>query len=394
MGFVKITGKLSCPDCNSDFKNRHGFHVHQKGVIYGEDGKVDCSKPVTGGHFTDGPDGTGGDQRHGPLNGKNSHNGALGNVQEYNGMIDVHIEAEKISLDPLDFFHYIGGRSLNMHRNDDELDGRTDQAGGSGSRIGCCTISKPIHHCEERHATCDMVGVAQGTVDITETVCKDDSWMHFGGSFHCAGCHYGDHGFHVHQGRKVQNDDGKANCDPVNTLGHFSDGPDGAMMGGTRFHGDIMDEMRHFGDLGNIKKCPLTHDFNIDIDDPLIDGMTLDPHSEHYIGGRTMVLHAKNDVGFVDGKPMTFTGDAGGRIACCKISGKGNGGGGNNPGPSGWCGINNLNKYFGVGSEYVFNCKEGKSKCAIKCKDGKKKCSPKKMKCKNGKPNISRVSGC
>ena len=89
-------------------------------------------------------------------------------------------------------------------------------------------------------------------------------------------------------------------------------------------------------------------------------------------------------------KLLTYTGGSGPRIACCEI--KANGGGG--PSPSGWCGIDNLNKYFGVGNEYVFNCNPNKSKCAIKCRDGKKKCSPKKMKCKNGKPSISRVSGC
>ena len=61
---------------------------------YGPSTGYDCSKTQTGGHFFSG------DQVHGPLNGKNSHNGAMGNIIESNGHISVYVENEKISLDP------------------------------------------------------------------------------------------------------------------------------------------------------------------------------------------------------------------------------------------------------------------------------------------------------
>merc|ERR1719357_1452921 len=53
---------------------------------------------------------------------------------------------------------------------------------------------------------------------------------------------------------------------------------------------------------------------------------------------------------------------------------------------SGFCGIDNLNAHFGVGSNYVFNCDPNKSKCKPSCAGGGKT-SPKKLKCKNGKLN-------
>lgn len=145
--YVKLTGDLSCPNCDSNmkvkfskknpknfqkfsrknsknfqkfskkisknfqkfskiiiifFKNKHGFHVHQKQTAfykhndahYGPNTGNDCSKAQTGGHFFSG------DQVHGPLNGKNSHNGAMGNIIDDNGHISVYVENEKISLDP------------------------------------------------------------------------------------------------------------------------------------------------------------------------------------------------------------------------------------------------------------------------------------------------------
>jgi hypothetical protein len=58
-----------------------------------------------------------------------------------------------------------------------------------------------------------------------------------------------------------------------------------------------------------------------------------------------------------------------------------------------FCGIEDLNAHFGVGNNYVFNCDPNKSKCKPSCAGGGKT-SPKKLKCKNGKLNTSRISGC
>ena len=100
---------------------------------------------------------------------------------------------------------------------------------------------------KERHATCDMKGVASGTIDITEVYCKDNhSWIHFGGDVSCPDCHDGEHGFHVHQGKTIYDANGNVNCAPDQTMGHFSNGDDNGMSpNGTLQHGHHDDPNRH-----------------------------------------------------------------------------------------------------------------------------------------------------
>ena len=100
---------------------------------------------------------------------------------------------------------------------------------------------------KERHATCDMKGVASGTIDITEVYCKDNhSWIHFGGDVSCPDCHDGEHGFHVHQGKTIYDANGNVNCAPDQTMGHFSNGDDNGMSpNGTLQHGHHDDPNRN-----------------------------------------------------------------------------------------------------------------------------------------------------
>jgi hypothetical protein len=58
-----------------------------------------------------------------------------------------------------------------------------------------------------------------------------------------------------------------------------------------------------------------------------------------------------------------------------------------------FCGIQDLNAHFGVGNNYIFDCEATKGKCKPSCAGGGRM-SPKKLKCKNGKLNTNRVSGC
>ena len=140
--------------------------------------------------------------------------------------------------------HFIGGRSLSMHADRDDL--TSVALGSAGARIGCCNITPAKHFCKERHASCDMKGVASGTVDITEVYCKDGhSWMHFGGEVSCPDCHDGQHGFHVHQGKTIYDSNKNVSCSSVQTMGHFSNGPDNGMTGGSLQHGHHDDPNRH-----------------------------------------------------------------------------------------------------------------------------------------------------
>ena len=135
-----------------------------------------------------------------------------------------------------------------MHKNRD--DQGTLNLGNAGARIGCCNITPAKHFCKERHATCDMRGVASGTVEITEVYCKDNhSWMHFGGDISCPTCHNGEHGFHVHQGRTIFDSDGRVNCASSNTASHFSNGPDNGTKDGTLMHGHH-DDPNRYGYIG------------------------------------------------------------------------------------------------------------------------------------------------
>ena len=61
--------------------------------------------------------------------------------------------------------------------------------------------------------------------------------------------------------------------------------------------------------------------------------------------------------------------------------------------PGAWCGVGDLNAYFGVGSQYKFSCKAGSKKCKVKCSGGGKP-NPKKLKCSGGKLKTSHMSGC
>ncbi|KAJ7385691.1 Superoxide dismutase [Cu-Zn] [Desmophyllum pertusum] len=106
----------------------------------------------------------------------------------------------------------------------------------------------------------------------------------------------GKHGFHVHQ---------------------FGDGTSGCTSAGPHFnptgktHGGPTDEVRHYGDLGNITAGD-NGVATIDITDKLVSIVGKDS-----VVGRTIVVHAKvDDLGKGGDEESLKTGNAGARQAC------------------------------------------------------------------------------
>ena len=97
----------------------------------------------------------------------------------------------------------------------------------------------------------------------------------------------GKHGFHIHEFGDLRSDDG------TSAGGHYN--PEGHQ------HGGPSDAERHVGDLGNI---------TADQTGKAIIKMTVKGLQVHFILGRGLVVHAKED----DLKTQP-TGDAGGRVA-------------------------------------------------------------------------------
>ena len=97
----------------------------------------------------------------------------------------------------------------------------------------------------------------------------------------------GKHGFHIHEFGDLRSDDGTSAGGHYNPEGHPHGGPD--------------DTKRHVGDLGNI---------TADESGKATIKMTVKGLQVHFILGRGLVVHAKED----DLKTQP-TGDAGGRVA-------------------------------------------------------------------------------
>ena len=139
-------------------------------------------------------------------------------------------------------------------------------------------------------AVCKLEGDVQGVIRFVQ----EGSKCHISGKV--TGLQPGLHGFHVHQYGDRTN-----GC--TSTGGHWN--PKGLE------HGGPADDVRHFGDLGNI-----TADSDgtavVEITDSYV---TLT--GEYSVIGRAIVVHADEDDlgrgGFPDSKT---TGHAGGRLAC------------------------------------------------------------------------------
>ncbi|CAG8730808.1 1160_t:CDS:2 [Dentiscutata erythropus] len=105
----------------------------------------------------------------------------------------------------------------------------------------------------------------------------------------------GEHGFHIHE---------------------FGDNTNGCTSAGPHYnpfnktHGSKDDEIRHVGDLGNVKAV------NCAVKEQITDcKITLE--GEHTIVGRTVVVHeGKDDLGKGGHELSLTTGNAGGRLAC------------------------------------------------------------------------------
>ena len=105
-------------------KGKHGFHIHEFG---------DCSAPdgtSAGGHFN--PEG----KTHGAPMDMTRHMGDMGNVEA-----DESGKAHMEYTDPmmtLEGSHSIIGRSIILHKNEDDL--KTQPTGNAGPRIACGVI--------------------------------------------------------------------------------------------------------------------------------------------------------------------------------------------------------------------------------------------------------------
>ena len=115
-GYVQISGSIK-----GLTPGAHGFHVHQFGDLRAPDGAS------AGAHFD-----PAGHKHCGPGD-KERHIGDLGNVQAYNeGVAKVSMKAEGLRL------HFIVGRSLVVHAEEDDL--KTQPSGNSGPRVGVGVI--------------------------------------------------------------------------------------------------------------------------------------------------------------------------------------------------------------------------------------------------------------
>lgn len=108
-----------------------------------------------------------------------------------------------------------------------------------------------------------------------------------------------EHGFHIHEFGDCSASDG------TSAGGHYN--PEGMN------HGDIVDEQRHVGDLGNIKADKKgVAKINLEVTDMSVSS------GKNPILGRGLIVHARPD-----DKVSQPTGGAGGRIACGVIGAQG-----------------------------------------------------------------------
>lgn len=110
---------------------KHGFHVHQYGVLSPGD---DCVS--TGGHYN--PKG----HDHAAPNKNKRHVGDLGNVQAANGVVETTITDKVVRLRGS---KTVLGRAIVIHDGEDDLglggDEGSKKTGNAGSRVACCTIA-------------------------------------------------------------------------------------------------------------------------------------------------------------------------------------------------------------------------------------------------------------
>ncbi|MEX2140520.1 MAG: superoxide dismutase family protein [Pirellulales bacterium] len=141
------------------------------------------------------------------------------------------------------------------------------------------------HHPLPQNAVCVLMPTkdqeVQGTVMFTQ---RGGSTQIIG---EVRGLTPGKHGFHIHEFGDLRSDDG------TSAGGHYN--PEGHP------HGGLDDAKRHVGDLGNI---------TADQSGNAMIKMTVKGLQVHFILGRGLVVHAKED----DLKTQP-TGDAGGRVA-------------------------------------------------------------------------------
>jgi Cu-Zn family superoxide dismutase len=125
VSFTRVDGGIHVvADLQGLSKGKHGFHIHEFG---------DCSAPdgtSAGGHFN--PEG----KTHASPAEMDRHMGDMGNIEAD--------EAGKARLDyidrmmTLDGEHSIIGRSVILHKNEDDL--KTQPTGNAGPRIACGVI--------------------------------------------------------------------------------------------------------------------------------------------------------------------------------------------------------------------------------------------------------------
>jgi Cu-Zn family superoxide dismutase len=121
---LTATGVKIIADLEGLSKGKHGFHIHECGDCSAVDGTS------AGGHFN--PEG----KNHGAPMDMMSHAGDLGNI-----VADDSGKAHLEYVDPMITFegdHSIIGRSLIIHKNEDDL--KTQPTGNAGARVACGVI--------------------------------------------------------------------------------------------------------------------------------------------------------------------------------------------------------------------------------------------------------------
>ena len=105
-------------------KGKHGIHIHEKGDCSAVDGSS------AGGHFN--PEG----KSHGSPSDSIRHVGDLGNIEaDANGKAHLEYIDKIITLEGK---HSIIGRSVIIHKNEDDL--KTQPTGNAGGRVACGVI--------------------------------------------------------------------------------------------------------------------------------------------------------------------------------------------------------------------------------------------------------------
>jgi len=117
-------GVLVVADLQGLSKGKHGFHIHEFGDCSSADGAA------AGGHFN--PTG----KTHGAPMDMSRHMGDMGNLEaDESGKAHLEYTDKMIKLDGM---HSILGRSIIIHKGEDDL--KTQPTGNSGARVACGVI--------------------------------------------------------------------------------------------------------------------------------------------------------------------------------------------------------------------------------------------------------------